>query len=132
MQQEKIIMAFDFGLARTGVALGNTLVREARPIGIIHAKTNEERWQAIAALVEEWKPDVFVVGVPRHGDGSANDLTARCERFARQISGRFCRPSHCVDERFSSVAVEQGREKIDDQAAAVILQQYFEEQGEEA
>ena len=51
MQPEKVIMAFDFGLARTGVAIGNTLVREAKPIGIIHAKTNEERWKAIEALV---------------------------------------------------------------------------------
>ena len=130
MQPEKVIMAFDFGLARTGVAIGNTLVREAKPVGIIYAKTNEERWKAIGAMVAEWQPDAFVVGGPRHGDGTPNELTARCERFARQISGRFCRPSACVDERFSSVAVEGGREKIDDQAAAVILQQYFEEQSD--
>ena len=55
MQPEKVIMAFDFGLARTGVAIGNTLVREAKPVGIIYAKTNEERWKAIGAMVAEWQ-----------------------------------------------------------------------------
>ncbi len=131
MQKDKVVMAFDFGLSRTGVAVGNSLIREARPLEIIHARTNDERWQRLSSLVREWTPDLFVVGVPRHGDGTPTELTARCERFARQVAGRFCRPVTLVDERFSSVVVEDGAEAIDDRAAAVILQQYFEEHAEE-
>ena len=125
--QEGTVLSFDFGLARTGVAMGNTLTRTARPLIIIHARSNDERWAEIGRLVQEWNPAFFVVGVPRHGDGTDCDLTARCERFARQLGGRYCRPVYTVDERFSSVTVERGREKIDDAASAVILQQYFDE-----
>ena len=115
--QEGTVLCFDFGLARTGVASGNTLTRSAQPVTIIHARTNDERWKAVEALVKEWEPVLLVVGVPRHGDGTDCDLTPR-----------FRLPVRTVDERFSSVMVEHGADKIDDEAAAVILQQYFDEQ----
>ena len=124
---EGTVLCFDFGLARTGVAAGNTLTRTAEPVTIIHARTNDERWAAIEALAAEWQPAFFVVGVPRHGDGTPSALTGRCERFARQLGGRLRRPVFTVDERYSSVMVEHGTDKIDDEAAAVILQQYFDE-----
>ncbi len=120
-------MALDFGLARTGVALGNSLLRQAQPLEIIHAATNNDRWEKLGVLVALWKPDAFVVGVPRHGDGSPTDLTARCERFGRQAAARYRRPVFYVDERFSSVVVEDAEDFIDDRAAAVILQQFFNE-----
>lgn len=126
--QEELFMAFDFGLARTGVAIGSSLIGEATPVGIIDTRSNDERWAVIESLVDEWQPTAFVVGVPRHGDGSATELTPRSERFARQLGGRFHRKVHCVDERFSSVVVENGQERIDDMAAVVILQQFFDEQ----
>lgn len=125
--QEGTVLCFDFGLARTGVAAGNTLTRSASPICIIHAKTNEERWSAIETLMVQWEPAFLVVGVPRHGDGTPSDMTPRCERFARQLGGRFRKKVYTVDERYSSVMVEHGADKIDDEAAAVILQQFFDE-----
>ena len=126
--QEGTVLCFDFGLARTGVASGNTVTRSANPLAIIHAKTNDERWKAIEKLIKEWDPVFLVVGVPRHGDGTPSDMTPRCERFARRLGGRFHKKVYTVDERFSSVMVEHGTDKIDDEAAAVILQQFFEEQ----
>ena len=122
------VLCFDFGLARTGAAVGNTLTRSAEPLGIIRASSNAERWAAVERLVREWEPAFFVVGVPRHPDGAAGELTARCERFARQLAGRYGRPARTVDERYSSAVVEDGSgEKIDDLSAAVILQQFFDE-----
>ncbi len=126
--QEGTVLCFDFGLARTGVASGNTVTRSANPLAIIHAKTNDERWRSIEKLIEEWDPVFLVVGVPRYGDGTPSEMTPRCERFARQLAGRFHKKVYTVDERFSSVMVEHGTEKIDHEAAAVILQQFFEEQ----
>lgn len=126
--QEGTVLCFDFGLARTGVASGNTVTRSANPLAIIHAKTNDERWRSIEKLIEEWDPVFLVVGVPRYGDGTPSEMTPRCERFARQLGGRFHKNVYTVDERFSSVMVEHGTEKIDHEAAAVILQQFFEEQ----
>lgn len=91
------VLAFDFGLARTGVAVGNTVTRTAEPLVILDASTNESRWQSIEALMSEWKPKFLVVGVPRLGDGNPSTLTARCERFRpsawRSLSstGLYCR-----------------------------------------
>lgn len=126
------VLAFDFGLARTGAAVGNTLTRTAEPLAVLDTPSNEARWKAIEPLVEEWQPKFFVVGVPRMGDGTPSTLTARCERFARQLGGRFRRRVFTVDERFSSVEVARGRERIDDAAAAVILEQFFREAAAEA
>lgn len=126
---DRSLLAFDFGLVRIGVATGNTVTGSAAPLGIIEAERKAERWAAIDALVQTWQPDAFVVGVPRFGDGVANERTALCERFARQLGARYRRPAHLVDERFSSVVVENGRERIDHLSAAVILQQFFDEAG---
>lgn len=128
---EGVVLAFDFGLARTGVAVGNTLTQSARALVILDAPTNESRWKGIEPLVREWQPAFLVVGVPRMGDGTPSSLTARCERFARQLGGRFRLPVRAVDERFSSVEVADGRERIDDEAARVILEQFFHEQAAE-
>lgn len=124
---EGTILALDYGLARIGVAVGNTLTQSAQPLVILHTVKREDRWQQLSALVEEWNPAAFVVGVPLHGDGSKSEHTLRCRRFARQLGGRFHRHVFEVDERYSSVVVESGREKIDDRSAALLLQQFFDE-----
>lgn len=120
---EGVVLAFDFGARRIGVAIGNDITREARPLAIIEAQ-GELRWTRIAALLAEWQPSRLVVGIPRHPDGNPHEMTARCEKFARQLHGRHRLPVATVDERYSSAVVEGGR---DDAAAAVILQQWFNE-----
>jgi putative Holliday junction resolvase len=118
-----VVLAFDFGLRRIGVALGNTLTRQARPLAVIAGK-GEARWTGIAALLAQWEPVRLVVGLPRHPDGNPHRMTDSCARFARQLRGRYRLPVDLVDERYSSAVVEGGR---DDEAAAVILQQWFAE-----
>jgi putative Holliday junction resolvase len=119
---EAIVLGFDFGAKRIGVAVGNGITRQARPLALV-GDAGPARWQRIAELVASWQPARLVVGVPRHADGTAHDLTVRCERFARQLEGRYRLPVARVDERFSSAVVAGGR---DDEAAAVILQQWFD------
>ncbi len=99
---DEVVLGFDFGARRTGVAIANTVTRQARPLPTIEAETQQERWGAVQGLVDEWHPARFVVGVPRHPDGTPHDMTARCERFARQLEGSFGRPVARVDERYSS------------------------------
>ncbi len=118
---DEVVLGFDFGARRIGVAIGNTLTRRARPLAVIDARS-ETRWTRIAALIAEWQPARLAVGIARHPDGASHEMTQRCERFARQLEGRFRLPVARVDERYSSAVVEDGR---DDQAAAVILQQYL-------
>lgn len=128
LSEDSIILAFDYGLARIGVAIGNTVVKDTRPLTIIHWKKNQEKWKQITQIMEDWKPALVVVGVPRHKDGAPNSMTPVCENFANQINGRFNVYVARVDERFSSVEVEEGSDDyIDDLAAQVILEQWFRE-----
>jgi putative Holliday junction resolvase len=124
---ERVVLGFDFGERRTGVAIANTVSGTARALTTIEAATNEVRWTAIEALQREWQPSGFVVGIPRHPDGTPHALTARCERFARQLEGRFGLPVARVDERYTS-AVAAGERDVDAAAATLILQQWLGEQ----
>ena len=118
-------LAFDFGTRRTGVAVGNRLTRTAQPLKTISAE-GDARFAPIAAVIQEWQPDALVVGVPRHPDGNAHDMTQRAQRFARQLSARFNLPVHEVDERYSSVeAAAQGAKDLDAESARIILEQFL-------
>jgi putative holliday junction resolvase len=125
------ILGFDFGLKRIGVAVGNTLLRQAQPLTIITAATNEAKFSAIDALIREWQPACCVVGLPLHPDGAEHEMTVRCRRFANQLNGRFGVATALVDERYSSaVIVQKQGESVDAQSAAIILQQYFNDYAE--
>ncbi|GAA4023893.1 Holliday junction resolvase RuvX [Actimicrobium antarcticum] len=122
------VLGFDFGLKRIGVAVGNTVIRQAQPLTIIDAPTNDAKFAAIAALVAAWQPARCIVGMPLHPDGAEHDMSVRCRRFANQLYGRYGLPAVLVDERYSSAVLNQRRgERIDDRAAALILQQYFDD-----
>jgi putative Holliday junction resolvase len=121
------VLGFDFGLKRIGVAVGNTLLRQAQPLKIIDAATNDAKFAEIAGLIEAWAPKRCVVGLPLHPDGAEHEMTVRCRRFANQLHGRYGVEAILVDERYSSAVLTQHRgERIDAEAAALILQQYFD------
>jgi putative Holliday junction resolvase len=133
------IVAFDFGIRRIGVAVGESMIGLAHPLTEISGEESGPRFAAIAAVIDEWKPQHLVVGLPLAADGSEHDLTRRAQRFARQLEGRFGLPVSLVDERYTSVEAESGlretgarralREKrIDSAAAQLILQQFFHDQ----
>ena len=118
-------LAFDFGVKRVGVASGNTLIRSATPLTSV-AESGERRFEAIAALILQWQPDALVVGVPYHPDGAPHENTARAQRFARQLQGRFSLPVHEVDERYSTTQARTARAKdLDAASAAIILEQFL-------
>lgn len=138
-QKQATVLAFDFGTRSIGVAVGNTVLRVARPLTTIVGEANTARFDAIDALVAEWSPDRLVVGKPLDEDGSAIEMTARAERFARQLASRFRLPVSRVDERFTTRAAAsaladagvRGRARtaaLDEVAAQLILQAWFDEQ----
>ncbi|MYM30114.1 Holliday junction resolvase RuvX [Duganella sp. CY15W] len=121
------VFAFDFGVKRIGVAMGNTMLLQAEPLKVINAIDNATRFADIQKMLDEWKPARLVVGLPMHPDGAEHEMTARARRFANQLNGRFNLPVELVDERYSSAVISAKRgEVIDDRAAAIILQQYFD------
>jgi len=95
---------------------------------VIHEESGSRRFSAIESLVMEWKPTNLVVGLPFHADGTEHEMTKRCRRFANQLHGRFGIGTVLVDERFSSCILNFKQGEADDaHAAALILQQYFDE-----
>ena len=122
------LFGFDFGIKRIGIAMGNTLTAQAQPLAVVEAIDNAARFQQIGALLAEWTPARLIVGEPRHPDGAEHEMTLRCRRFANQLHGRFGLPVLLVDERYSSAVIQAKRgEIIDAKAAAIILQQYFDD-----
>jgi putative Holliday junction resolvase len=123
----RTFLSFDFGTRRVGVASGNAVTGTASPLTTI-ALDGEARFAAIGRLIGEWQPDALVVGVPRHPDGAPHDNTQRAQRFARQLAGRFRRPVHEVDERYTTTEARSfGAADADAAAAALILEQFLRE-----
>ena len=122
------VIAFDFGLKRIGVAVGNTLLRQATPLAVIEQPTNDGKFAAISNVLHEWQPDRLVGGLPLHPDGAEHEMSVRCRRFANQLHGRYGIPAVLVDERYTSAVLDQQRgQHVDSEAAALILQQYFDQ-----
>ncbi|PSB92350.1 Holliday junction resolvase RuvX [Candidatus Pandoraea novymonadis] len=128
------VLAFDYGARRIGVAIGNTVLLQARALTMITNLNCQVRFGEVGKLIAEWQPECIVVGLPTHPDGTPHDMTKRAKRFGNQLNGRFHVPVVWVDERYSSVAakisfVETGKviNRLDAHAAKIILQQYFDE-----
>lgn len=118
-------LAFDFGLKRTGVAVGNRLMRSAQGQPTIKAE-GDARFALVEARIREWQPDALVVGIPFHPDGASHENTARAQKFARQLRGRFGLPVYEVDERYSTTeALASGAVDADAASACIILEQFL-------
>lgn len=123
------LLAFDFGLKKIGVAIGNTFTRQARPLQILRPITREQRFDAISKLLREWQPDRLVVGLPLTPEGDEQHASRHCRRFANQLNGRYGLTVELVDERGTSLEAQAilGNNDDDDAiAAALILQRYLD------
>lgn len=118
-------LALDFGIKRTGFAVGNRLMRTAQPQGTIAAE-GDARFAKIALQIKEWQPDALVIGVPYHPDGAEHENTLRARKFGRQLRGRFNLMVFEVDERYTTTeALSMGAKDADAQAACIILEQFL-------
>lgn len=134
------VLAFDFGMRRIGVAVGETLTGSARPLTTLPCRDGVPDWSAVAALLEQWQPVRLVVGLPLRLDGSESELTRAARRFANRLAGRFGLPVSTTEEQLSSVEAQRllgergGRRRdkgeVDRLAAAIILQSHFAEQAD--
>ena len=133
------VLAFDYGLQRTGVAIGNVLTGIATPLCTLTSINSKPDWDKISQLIEEWRPEKLIVGIPYLLDGKSSEMTTKAERFCRQLEGRYMLPVDTAHEQLSSLEAEQrlkqsrqaGRKKkinkheIDQLAAAIILESWM-------
>ena len=139
------VLGFDYGTRQIGVAVGQTLTGNARPLKELRARDGIPNWDQIGALLKEWEPDALIVGLPLNMDGTPSDMSARAEKFARRLHGRFQLPVHCIDERLSTFEAKQtlrdsGRRAptsyrdnpVDSLAAALLLETWLASQIKES
>jgi putative Holliday junction resolvase len=139
LKKPSSLLAFDFGLKQIGVAYGQTLTNNAKGIAIIKAVDGVPQWSEISAVIEEWEPNIVLVGLPLNMDDSESELSGRSRKFARRLVGRFNVEVQMVDERLTSQEAksfvrdqaenQKGRirdlTKIDHIAASLILQSWL-------
>ena len=134
----KILIGFDFGMKRIGVAVGQTITQTARPLDTIQAKEGIPNWAAITKLIRKWLPDALVVGIPLNMDGTDQTISHHARQFAHQLQEQYQLPVHEMDERLTTKdarerlfvtggykALQDGQ--VDRVAAQLILQNWFED-----
>ena len=126
-----LVLGFDFGLKRIGVAVGQTITQTASPEAIVKSRDGVPDWAHITQLFERWQPVAIVVGLPLWLSGEEQPLTQSARKFGQRLSGRYQRPVFFIEEQLSSREAETRRKStftlVDDHAAQVILQSWLNE-----
>lgn len=133
------VLGFDFGAKRIGIAVGQVLTGHARALQTLTNVNNKPDWERIEQLINEWKPQALVVGLPYLLDGGETEMTQRADKFSRRLHGRFGLPVYTVSETLSSFAAEeqikqnkklskQNKHEVDKLAAALITETWLQEQ----
>lgn len=131
------VLAFDFGLKRTGVASGELGIGVAHPLSVIRTESPDERLELISRLIDEWRPVLLVVGLPLQPDGAEHEMSRAARNFAAKLENRFKLPVFLVDERYTSqlatddlheagIHGKKNRDHVDAVAAQMILQGFLD------
>ena len=130
----KLIMGFDFGTKKIGVAVGQMVTATATPISIIRVEKGVPNWFMLEKLINQWKPERLVVGLPLNMDDSHSNMSRRALKFSSELENRFGIAVSNVDERLStfearqlykSRSTENNQEELDDKVAALILESWL-------
>ena len=130
------VLGFDFGTRNIGVASGQVITRTATALPSLKARDGIPDWQQIEALINEWRPDAVVVGIPLNMDGSESDMSRRARKFGNRIHGRWGLPFYPADERLTSFEAKEwagrlghkghyGSNPVDAMAAQIILEAWL-------
>ena len=127
------LLGFDFGLQRIGIAVGQRISGTASALCTLTALNGKPDWESITGLIESWRPDALVVGLPLHADGSDSSMTTAARKFSQQLKERYHLPVYTMDERLSSHAAAElaraqksaGKKGIDAIAAGIILENWL-------
>ncbi len=135
---QRTLLGFDFGTKRIGIAIAQEVTGTANPLTTITAVKHKPDWDSISKIIKEWQPDLLVIGLPLHMDGSEQPMTQAARRFSNQLNGRYQIPIVLMDERLSSNEAEsiineqsgspslyQDKAQIDMISAQLILQSWL-------
>ena len=131
------VMAIDYGMARTGIALSDPTGLIASPYQVIPSRNYEKLLSGIGQVLTEVSPDQVILGYPGRTDGVKSEMCERVERFREALKTRYGIEVELVDEKYTTVIasqmlhaggirVKEQRKNIDAAAAAVLLQGYLD------
>ncbi|WP_440874329.1 Holliday junction resolvase RuvX [Thalassotalea sp. PLHSN55] len=134
---ERTLIGFDFGKKYIGVAVGQEITGSASPLGSIKATNGIPNWPQLEAYLNEWQPDLVVVGLPLNMDGSEQQLTLDAKKFGNRVAGRLGVKVEFQDERLTTADAKEQlfsrggyrnlkKDNIDAESAKLILESYFE------
>ncbi len=130
------VIGFDYGTSWIGIAVGQTLTAQARPLSAIKSFKRSPNWEAISLLLSEWKPQKLIVGLPTSDYSETKYMTDKASRFSRQLHGRFHIDTQLIDERLTTreaytIAIASGKRKnkseIDSLSAVLITETWLRE-----
>lgn len=115
---QRTLLGFDFGTKRTGIAIAQEVTGIANPLTTVSAIKHKPDWESISRIIAEWQPDLLVVGLPLHMDGSEQPMTQAARRFSNQLNGRYQIPVALMDERLTSNEAERILSERNEQSAS--------------
>lgn len=139
MTLAQTVLGFDYGARKIGVAAGQTLTGTATPVLKLDAPSGQPDWRVVQRLVQEWRPQVLLVGLPLNMDDSESALSEQARSFARKLGQQCGLPVQLVDERLStrearsrvgqsSASKKRQRDPVDAMAAVVIVETWLHDQ----
>lgn len=137
MRKHNVVLGFDFGLSKIGVAIGQMITHSAAPLTILKAKRGTPDWHLIKKMIEEWGADALVVGLPLNMDGTEQRITQSAREFGEALKKQFQLPVYFTDERLTTIAAKDEMhthlkgsarfENADSVSAKIIIESWMKE-----
>lgn len=135
---ERTVMGFDFGAKSIGIAIGQELTGSARSLAAVKANDGIPNWDNIKKQVDEWQPDLLIVGLPLNMDGTTQEVTFKAKKFANRLHNQTGLPVETQDERLTTADAKArlfeqggyrnlGKGNVDNMSAVIILESFFEQ-----
>ena len=125
------IIAFDYGEKKIGVAVGQTSTNTSSPLQIIFNKENKTNWISISSLLDEWKPDLILIGKPLNMDGSDSEIMKKVDKFYKELKSIYDADIEFVDERLTTfeareILKDEKQDNVDAHAAKILIDNWFD------
>ena len=125
------IIAFDYGEKKIGVAVGQTSTNTSSPLQIIFNKDNKTNWISISSLLDEWKPDLILLGKPLNMDGSDSEIMKKVDKFYKELKSIYDADIEFVDERLTTfeareILKDEKQDNVDAHAAKILIDNWFD------
>ena len=125
------IIAFDYGEKKIGVAVGQTSTNTSSPLQIIFNKDNKTNWVSISSLLDEWKPDLILLGKPLNMDGSESVIMKKVDKFYKELKSIYDADIEFIDERLTTfeareILKDEKHDNVDAHAAKILIDNWFD------